>query len=89
MDALLAEQPNTILLIERGHAPVKLQTGQYGQLLQIEPDRRAASSPVVHIDGQRQGALWLDSASYQATTRGGRRVDGFLQGKAIFKDVGL
>lgn len=89
MDGLLAEQPNTILLIERGHAPHKLRIGQYGQLLQIEPDRRAATSPVVLIDGQRQGPLWLDSASYQATTRGGRKVDSFLQGKAVFKDVGL
>jgi hypothetical protein len=89
MGALLAEQPNTILLVERGAAPRKVRSGQYGQLLQIEPDRRPAGPPAVRIDGERAEPLWLDSASYQATTRGGRKVDGFLQGKAIFKDVGL
>jgi hypothetical protein len=89
MTALLAAAPNTILLVERGHAPQKQRLGRYGQLLQIVPDSRSAHPPAVLIDDRPQTAHWLDSASYQATTRGGRKVDAFLQGKAVFKDVSL
>lgn len=89
MEALLAAAPNTILLVERGYAPRKQRLGQYGHLLQIVPDPRSAHPPAVLIDDRQRTAHWLDSASYQAATRGGRKVDAFLQGKAVFKDVSL
>lgn len=88
MNDLLSTQPNVVLLIERGRGPRKAQAGRYGQILQIVPGREP-EAPGVYINERRQPTLWLDSLSYQATTRGGRRVDGFLQGKAVFKDASL
>ena len=40
----------------------------------------------MRIDGQPVTPTYLDSLSYQASTRGSRWVDGFLKGKAVFKD---
>ncbi len=89
MDALLATPPNLVLVIERGQAPRKVRSGDYGELLTILPNRRAAIPPGVTLDGQGIEALFLDDLYYQATTRGGRRVDAFLRGKAVYKDASL
>ena len=39
------------------------------------------------MGGQSVQPIYLDSLTYQATTRGGRAVDSFLKGKAIYKDT--
>ena len=89
LDALLAQAPNIVLLVEDGIGPRKMQAGRYGQILQIIPGQEGGGPDPVTLDGRPLEPLWLDSLTWQATTRGGRKVDGFLQGKAIFKDVSL
>lgn len=89
MDALLAEPPNLVLVVERGRAPRKVRSGEYGEMLTILPNRRASIPPGVAIGGQALPAHFLDDLYYQATTRGGRRVDAFLRGKAVYKDASL
>lgn len=89
LEALLSAPPNVILLLERGDGPRKIRTGRYGEILQIVPGARPMTPPSVHIDDAPVEALWMDSLSWQATTRGGRKVDGFLKGKAIYKDASL
>ena len=89
LEALLTDPPDVVLLVERGDGPMKIRTGRYGEILQIVPGRRAMTAPTARLDGEPLDPLWMDSLSWQATTRGGRKVDGFLEGKAVFKDSSL
>lgn len=88
--SLLDDPPPVVLLIEKGRGPRKIRTGDYGEVLTIIPSRAQATPPVITVSGgDPTEALYLDSVSYQATTRGGRAVDGFLRGKAVYKDASM
>jgi hypothetical protein len=86
MQSLLLNPPNVVLVLERGQGPRKMRTGRYGEQLTYAAGRSPAD-PQVRIGGLPVTASWMDSLSWQATTRGGRRVDHFLDGKAVFKDT--
>ena len=88
-EALLDTPPRLILVIERGSAPRKVQMGEYGELLSIQPGVRPPTAPRVTVDDRDAPALYLDETHFQASTRGGRRVDAFLRGKAVYKDASL
>ena len=91
LEAILKEKPNVVLLIENGKGPKKTRAGKHGQLLVIAPNnnpqRFRTSAPSVWIGENKIQSIWLDSASFQATTRGGRKVDAINEGKAVFKDT--
>ena len=87
--AMLESPPSVVLMVERGVGPRKIQEGEYGEVLQIVPSHRPMSEPAVTLAGSRIEPLWMDNLAWQAATRGGRGVDGFLKGKAIFKDTSL
>jgi hypothetical protein len=89
MTSLLETPPNLVLLVERGTGPRKIRTGEYGELLSILPGRHREIRPDVRLDGAYVAPVFLESLSYQATTRGGRKVDSFLHGKAVYKDASL
>ncbi len=81
----LLRRPGLVLWVESGWGPRKIADGRYGEILRIvgsEPGKR----PRVTLDGELLDAHELDSVTWQAQTRGGRAVDGFLKGKAMFKD---
>jgi hypothetical protein len=84
----LLDQPSLVVFVERGRGPRKVNSGRYGELLQLVP-RPKAPSPRVSLDAVPLQPQLLDSLSWQATTRGGRAVDGFLSGKAVFKDASV
>jgi len=88
---LMADPPNLVVLVEWGPGPVKTRTGEYGHMLTIVPhDEVPQPGPMdLLVDGQAPDVAWMDSLGYQATTRGGRRVDSYLRGKAVYKDVSL
>ncbi len=88
LEGLLEDSPNVVLLIEEGRGPRKVQEGRYGEVLKILP-RSQREPPSVLLDSASADPLWLDTLSYQATTRGGRGVDSFLKGKAVYKDTSL
>lgn len=87
---LVEAPPGLLLWLESGQAPRRIASGRYGEVLRIQPrggpNAGAPQPPSTRLDGQRLGARYLDSVSYQATTRGSRRIDAFLKGKAVFKD---
>ena len=85
--ALLDSPPRLVLLVERGSGPRKVQSGEYGELLRILPGIRLPSAPYVSVDGAAVAPLFLDETEFQATTRGGRGVDAYLKGKAVYKDA--
>jgi hypothetical protein len=86
--AVLDGGPNVVLLVERGKGPTKSAEGAYSEQLRIVPGAAAPGPLRVLVDGRpADDVAWLDSVNWQATTRGGRAVDRFLRGKAVFKDV--
>lgn len=92
LEALLDGAPSVILVVESGRGPHKIREGEYGQILKIVPSRTPQRPPSVRIESARGEALrpapvYLDSYTWQGTTRGSRKVDGFLQGKAVYKDA--
>ena len=87
---LLTNPPPVILVVEAGRGPAKIRTGDYGEVLTIVPSRSGGAPPAVTLDGGPPlTSVALDDLSYQATTRGGRAVDGFLKGKAVYKDASM
>ncbi len=74
-----------VVWVQAGRGPRKVQYGRYGEQLVVLPGR--VGSPELQLDGVAVRADLVDDFGWQATTRGGRRVDAFLRGKAVFKDV--
>ncbi|MFH1198572.1 MAG: hypothetical protein V1650_00175 [Candidatus Omnitrophota bacterium] len=79
---------NVLLVVEFGEGPFKTRTGRYGELAVINGDRYDVSGLKTQIDGEidPNNQVYSNTDIYfQASTRGGRRMDGILKGKAIFK----
>lgn len=87
MTALPEKPANSIILVDVGPAPVKWGDGEYKQILKFKPGVGLNDTPQLRTAAGRT----LDSLAvagdlaYQATTRGGREVDGIMAGKAQFK----
>ncbi|MFA6129687.1 MAG: hypothetical protein WC731_01710 [Candidatus Omnitrophota bacterium] len=80
---------NTLLCIETGRSPLKYQVGNYGEkaVFTIKPYRSRGFSVTVDnfIKIKTESFLKNNDVYYQASTRGGRVMDGILKGKADFK----
>lgn len=84
----LPEKPaNSIVLVDTGPAPVKWGDGEYKQILKFKAGEGADDSPQLRsATGKTIESLAVaGDLAYQATTRGGREVDGIMAGKAQFK----
>lgn len=79
---------NILLVVEFGEGPFKSRRGRYGELAVINGDRYDISGLNLKIDGKTNSNYQVYSNTdiyFQASTRGGRKMDGILKGKAIFK----
>jgi tetratricopeptide (TPR) repeat protein len=90
-DSSIAALPDTpgkaIVLIDSGAAPTKGTSGKHKELLVF--DRGTGTDDTVYVKSSGQELRDLKTAGdvyFQASTRGGRQVDGVLAGKAQFKD---
>ena len=80
---------NTLLVVEFGQGPYKSRMGRHGQLAVINGDRFDISGWNIKIDGKInvENQVYSNTDIYfQASTRGGRQMDGILKGQAQFKD---
>lgn len=80
-----SENHKTLVVIESGRGPVKKRKGEYGSLLAFDcPHQTISTVALLHndskIDLKKTGDL-----CYQASTRGGRWIDGVLAQKVVFK----
>jgi hypothetical protein len=80
------DDPSLVLFVESGAGPSKQAVGRYNEVLQIVESRDRGAQPTAFLNKQSLSPVLIDDITYQAQTRGGRRVDGFLKGKAVFKD---
>ncbi len=82
---------NMLFIAEIGSGPIKYGAGEYKEILKFKPDTRYGETSAFYgirdaEDNDKQLPTYLASSTYwQATTRGGRPVDGILEGKAEFK----
>ncbi len=79
---------NVLLVVEFGEAPFKSRRGQYGELAVVNGDRYDINILSIKIDGKVNAGNQAYSNTdvyFQASTRGGRKMDGILKGKAQFK----
>lgn len=96
-EGLTAPAPdhNMLFVTELGAAPVKYGDGQYKEILKFRPDQQVAETAaqpiVVNADTgmvhASPAAYVVEDIYFQASTRGGRPVDGILEGKAQFKET--
>jgi tetratricopeptide (TPR) repeat protein len=88
--ALPVPQPgdNMLLIADLGQGPVKIRRGSDLQTLGFEAPRRggADEGAMAHLDTGPIPLHQASSIAYQATTRGGRPIDGILAGNANFKN---
>ena len=82
---------NTLICIETGRGPLKYQTGTYGEkaVFTIKPYPAVGFSVTIDNFTQIKAGSFLrnNDLFYQASTRGGRVMDGLLKGKAEFKQT--
>lgn len=87
--AQLTEQPPKFLaIVEVGDAPVKTLQGRYNEKLTFRDSANMATPSVQALNkGKPEATPAINAADtyYQATTRGGRAIDGINEGKAEFK----
>jgi tetratricopeptide (TPR) repeat protein len=86
-----AEQP-LLVLFETGRAPFKYGAGKFGEVLKWAPHELPAQNVTTACTGTDSNNCVIKQFStgadvgFQATTRGGRPIDGILGGKASFKE---
>lgn len=80
-----------IVLTETGGAPQKVGAGKFNEVLQIVPSKDVDKFKKIHFNNSNpilvsNSPSLVGDVTFQATTRGGRPVQGILNGKANFKD---
>ena len=81
---------NTLLIIPIGRAPYKSRRGKDAQLVTFEGVNIATQPFKLTLDGKSLNSIPISNVAdieFQATTRGGRRMDAILQGKAAFRST--
>ncbi|MBU2257594.1 MAG: hypothetical protein KJ926_00565, partial [Candidatus Omnitrophica bacterium] len=82
---------NVLFVIELGRGPVKYPIGQYGHISIFTSKPYKANSVILLVDKKDNfdgnKSLCNNDILYQASTRGGRLMDGILKGKAQFKET--
>lgn len=84
--SLLEKPTNSMVLVDAGPGPVKWGDGQYKEILKFKAGD--GSDPSFSVKGPASAhseALLAGDVNVQATTRGGREIDGIMNGKAKFK----
>lgn len=84
--------PQVLVLFESGRSPFKYGSGKSGEILKWHPYDQPVQSVTQACVATGEGNCLVRSfvkgadIGFQATTRGGRPIDGLLNGKASFKE---
>ncbi len=86
-----AEGDNVLFIAELGNGPIKARDGTQAQklLFQGGADYPETLATITHSAAGSPATLAMvpaSSVTYQATTRGGRAIDGLMNGKANWKE---
>lgn len=80
-----------LVLVDAGIGPEKTGMGQYKEILTMVPSKdkdevKAITTSLTNFKLASDQPLSIGNIAYQATTRGGRPIQGILNGKAQFKE---
>jgi hypothetical protein len=90
LGALLTGDYNTLIVVPAGKGPTKSRKGKDGQLVVIDANNLNYRLPAITVDGQLLATAPVSevaNVNYHATTRGGRKMDAILEGKAAFRST--
>jgi tetratricopeptide (TPR) repeat protein len=83
---LYSGQFNVLIVVPRGRSVQKMRTGGEAEMIVFSEHRAQCQPPDLRLDGEplrcEVSAAALD-VDFQAMTRGGRRMDAILKGKAV------
>lgn len=82
-------EANVLFVASLGRGPEKARGGRYGELaVLVAQDGESAAAAQITVDGRSLGrSELLADVFFQASTRGGRWMDGVRAGKVVFKDL--
>ncbi len=80
-------ETNTLVLVEIGEGPTKYRDGEHGEVLKFLDHPTGVKKIQVTLGAASTEAFPAESLYAQATTRGERKIDGILAGKARFKST--
>lgn len=83
---------NALVLRPRGSVPIKKQHGKMLEAVYFKESPVILDGAPVFVGDERKILGWVNSVAdltFQATTRGGRRMDAILRGKASYKATTL
>lgn len=79
---------NVLIVAEAGHGPIKVGLGEYQEKLAFNPGDYKTTKLEIDVPAQAPATTAAaDSVYVQATTRGPRKLDYILNGKAEFKSA--
>jgi tetratricopeptide (TPR) repeat protein len=85
----IADDDDTLVLVETGSAPRKLGDGSDHSYFVVRRGKGFKENRVrVQLGEATQDLVPMEDIFYQATTRGGREIDKILKGKAEFRQTG-
>jgi tetratricopeptide (TPR) repeat protein len=85
----IADDDDTLVLVETGSAPRKLGDGSDHSYFVFRRGKGFKENRVrVELGDTSQDLFPMEDVFYQATTRGGREIDKILKGKAEFRQTG-
>ncbi|MCF7975774.1 MAG: hypothetical protein K9N55_18295 [Phycisphaerae bacterium] len=87
VEAMSDPNYNVLLCIELGRGPVKYNTGEFGEMAKFTGSPPMIGEVNLRVSGSTSEEIFrLDcDPHYQASTRGGRMMDGILRGQALYK----
>lgn len=95
LGSLYSGEYNLLILVSQGRSARKIRTGAESEMIVFDAYQSQCQSPDLSLDGQPlQGSVSAAAVDvdFQAMTRGGRRMDAILKGKAVSRtttrDVG-
>lgn len=88
IQAIPPNPANSLILVDTAAGPQKWGDGKYKEILKFKGGDGQAPAFTLTKGGLPVGApQWvIGDVNFQATTRGGREIDGIMSGKAKFKD---
>jgi len=92
LNAMYDGEYNTLIIIPTGRAPIKVRKGKDAQVVIFEGVNVDVPTPKIFIDGKNLNSTPITNVAdieFQATTRGGRRMDAILKGKVAFRDTSV
>ncbi|MDA8431940.1 MAG: hypothetical protein M0Z60_03135, partial [Nitrospiraceae bacterium] len=90
LGVLLSGDYNTLIIVPTGKGPSKGRKGKDGQLIVVETHQNTYERPSVLLDGAVVPVAPVEEVAdidFHAVTRGGRKMDALLQGKAVYRQT--